>query len=53
MLDFLYWLITGDCGRACGHYRLYGWVPEVGCGVHDPDGLLQRIMNFLVKDGVC
>lgn len=49
MIDFLYWLITGECSNACGHYKGYGWVPEAGCAVHDPDSLLQRFMNWMVS----
>jgi len=27
--------LTGDCGMACGHVEPYGFVPEVGCPIHD------------------
>lgn len=30
-------VLTGDCGNACDHVEPYGWVPEAGCPVHDPE----------------
>lgn len=29
------WVITGDCGNACGLVEPYGWVAQAGCPVHD------------------
>lgn len=27
-----------DCSYACGYVEPYGWVPEAGCPIHDPEG---------------
>lgn len=27
----------GKCGNACAYVEPYGWVPEAGCPLHDPD----------------
>lgn len=31
----LRYVLTGDCGHACGWAQPFGWVPEDGCPVHD------------------
>lgn len=28
----------GQCEGACTWHRVFGWAPEAGCPVHDPDG---------------
>lgn len=27
----------GECDFACRYTEPYGWVPECGCPIHDPD----------------
>lgn len=27
----------GDCDGICRYTEPYGWVPECGCPIHDPD----------------
>lgn len=27
-----------ECGRSCGYVEPYGFVPECGCPIHDPNG---------------
>ena len=34
----LYKATHGDCDNACMWAEPYGWAPECGCPVHDPDG---------------
>ena len=31
----LRYLLTGDCGCACGYVEPYGFVPEAECPIHD------------------
>jgi hypothetical protein len=30
-------VVPSDCDFACGYTKPYGWVPEAGCPVHDPE----------------
>lgn len=30
--------VLGECDGVCEWHPTYGWVPEAGCPVHDPDG---------------
>lgn len=48
LLDVSCFLVTGHCGRKCGWYRGYNYLPEEGCAVHSPDSLIQRFMNWVV-----
>ena len=42
------YLFTNDCSYACGHEIPYGFVPECGCPVHDPETLLYAIASYCV-----
>lgn len=45
MKSFLKHLITGWCGNECDHVEPYGWVPECGCPIHDPDKRSHIILS--------
>lgn len=42
------YLITGRCGWYCGHAHPYGFVPECGCPIHDPETLIHVIASQFV-----
>lgn len=37
MRYYLGYLCNGWCGHGCEHHAPYGFVPECGCPIHDPD----------------
>ena len=34
-----------DCGNGCAVTEPYGWVPEAGCPVHDPDDWIDNYIS--------
>lgn len=46
--SFLGYLINGWCGNGCDYQEPYGFVPECGCPVHDPEKWFPEIIGNVV-----
>jgi len=44
------YIVTGQCGNACGYAQPYGWVPEAGCAVHDNEKLIAAWAESTIEE---
>ncbi len=47
-VSFIGYLINGWCGRGCDYEEPYGFVPEAGCPIHNPEVWVHQWIGRVV-----